>query len=439
MPGSPFDASIILKSIRLVLDGALSLRGASRACNIIDQCDGGLGLDAPSQTTIQNHINRIGLYLIEQTDRARSDQVWLLDHTIGAGTTKCLIVMEISLQDYRKSAGRLTHQDFNVIGLMPVDQSNGELVHQQLCTLSDQFGVPVATLSDRGSDLKKGVELFQQQHREVTSLYDIVHLVSRVIKAIFEANPNWAAYRIEANKCANGLRQSALAHLKPPTPKTKARYMNFDREVRWISRALGVLDRVRQGNLEPHQRARLPKEAIEKRLSWLERYRVDASIWMEVIWTGKAINELVRRIGYRTTTAARIRDLAAGSDHDATRQLIERVAAEVETMCSGFGADEFYPGSTEVLESLIGKAKRLLGFNASNGLTRYLLSVASATAELSTGLIQRALSKCRTKHVQQWAKDNFSIAVHTKRQEDLVASPEEVDLRNLINAAMPNF
>jgi len=91
---------------------------------------------------------------------------------------------------------------------------------------------------------------------------------------------------------------------------------------------------------------------------------------MEVIWTGKAINELVRRTGYRVGTASSIRDLSKHLEHESSRELVRQVAAEVETMCSGFSKDEFYPGSTEVLESLIGKGKRMLGFNGSNGLTR---------------------------------------------------------------------
>ena len=131
---------------------------------------------------------------------------------------------------------------------------------------------------------------------------------------------------------------------------------------------------------------------------------------MEVIWTGKAINELVRQ-----------------------------VAAEVETMCSGFSKDEFYPGSTEVLESLIGKGKRMLGFNGSNGLTRYFLSMVASTAELSTELIQRALSTCRTKHVLAWAKESFSQSVHIKRREDLHSTEKEVNLRKLTSLATPDF
>ena len=222
----------MVRVIRLVLEGAISLRAASRACSIIDQCDGGHGLDAPCQTTIQNHLLRLGLYLIQRTDQRRSDWIWLLDHTINAGSTKCLIVLAISLADFRRLTGPMTHHDMTVIAVMPVETSNGEIVNGQLEQLSDQFGTPLATLSDRGSDLKKGVELFQGRHPEVASYYDIVHLVSRVIKRIFESDPKWESYRKACCRCANFLRQSVLAHLKPPTPKTKARYMNYDREVR---------------------------------------------------------------------------------------------------------------------------------------------------------------------------------------------------------------
>jgi hypothetical protein len=220
--GSAFSAQLIVKTIRLVLDGAISLRATSRVCNIVDQCEGGLRLDAPCQTTIQNHILRLDLYLIGRTDHHRDDWVWLMDHMINAGSTKCLIVLGIPLQEYRKLSGPLTHEDLDVLGVLPVETSNGEIVCEQLKRLAEQFGTPLATLSDRGSDLKKGVELFQEDHRAVASFYDIVHLVSRVIKAIFESDPRWDAYRKACCTCANFLRQSVLAHLKPPTPKTKS-------------------------------------------------------------------------------------------------------------------------------------------------------------------------------------------------------------------------
>ena len=425
--------------IRLVVEGALSLRAASRAGHIIDQCAGGPGLDGPSQTTIQNYLMRVGLYLIHRVDQVRSDWVWLLDHTIAAGTTKCLIVLAISLEDFHRLGRAPTHQDFTMIGIFPVDTSNGEVVASQLGQLQSQFGSPVATLSDRGSDLKRGIEIFQKEHRKVVSLYDIVHLVSRFIKAILESDPRWAAYCKACSRCGNLLRQSPLAHLKPPTPKKKARHMNFDREVRWALRALKVLDRVAGGFVKARQKTRLPQALVEEKLSWLREYREAISTWMEMIWTGKAISELVRREGYHSETASRIRALQGKLQYEPSHELIRRVSAEVDKLCRGMDVGECYPGSTEVLESLIGRAKRMLCSGGHSGLTRYILSVAVTTTELTAGLLQQALTQCRIKHVLQWARDNFSLPVHTKRREDLTSTNEEEKLRTLAKAAIPNF
>lgn len=436
--GSPFDADTIVRTSRLVLEGAISLRAASRACNVIDQCDGGLGLDAPCQTTIQNHILRIGLYLIQRTDQWRSDWIWFLDHTINAGTTKCLIVLGISLQDFRRLTGPIKHEDLTVIAVMPVETSNGEIVNGQLKKLSAQFGTPLATLSDRGSDLKKGVEMFQEKHPGVASYYDIVHLVSRVIKRIFESDEKWEAYRKACCRCANFLRQSQLSHLKPPTPKTKARYMNYDREVRWAVRALSILDRVRSGLLNDRQRQRLDPKVVKKRLGWLDTYRERVSLWMEVILTGQAINQLVRRTGYTRETADQVRRFGEHLQHAQSRDLVEQVADEIEPMCRGLGVGETMPGSTEVLESLIGKGKRLL-HHSSNSVTRQILSLAAATTRLTTELVQEALSTCRMKHLVQWTRENLRTGVHVQRREDLGPSSEEINLRNRIAAAIPTF
>jgi len=438
IPGSPFNALEILLLIRLVIEGALSLRATTRAGCIIDQHDGGTGLDGPCQTTIQNYLMRIGLYLISRVDQVRSDWVWLLDHTVAAGSTKCLIVMAISLEQFRRLGRPPVHQDFTVIGLFPVETSNGEVVAGQLQSLAEQFGTPVATLSDRGSDLKKGVENFRERQPQTLALYDIVHLVCRFIKAILEADPRFDLFRKACCRCANFLRQSPLAHLKPPTPKTKARYMNFDREIRWGMRALAILDRVVGGALNDRQCHRLPKLPVEERLGWLREFRESISTWMEVIWTGKAITELIRREGYHRETASRIQAIGDSVQYAPSRTLIDRVSVEVHQMCRGLDEGGSYPGSTEVLESLIGRGKRLLHSGGHCGLTGYILSMATATTELTTDLVRRALTACRIKHVQKWVKKHFPEPVHTKRKNDLVPTQEEQNLRKLVADPTPN-
>jgi len=96
------------------------------------------------------------------------------------------------------------------------------------------------------------------------------------------------------------------------------------------------------------------------------------------------------------------------------------------------------PGSTEVLESLIGKGKRLL-HHSGNMVTRQILSLAVATTEVTTELVQRALSQCRIKHLVKWTWETLRPGVHLPRKEDLSISPKVTNLRMRIAHAKPNF
>jgi len=157
-----------------------------------------------------------------------------------------------------------------------------------------------------------------------------------------------------------------------------------------------------------------------------------------VIWTGKAISSIVRQSGYTKNTPDEIRSLLSKAKYSETRSLINRVVTEVEPLCHSLAPGESMPGSTEVLESLIGKGKRLL-HHSSNSVTRQILSLAATTTEITTTLVQKALSTCRMKHLAEWARENLATGVHVARREDLIATPEEQNLRKLIEPAIPNF
>ncbi len=278
------------------------MRAASRVCHLLDEILQRLPFEQPCHTTVQNFVLRIGLYLIEHRDVMRDDWVWIIDHTIGAGTTKCMVVLGIELSKYQQLGHALEHRDMETLALFPVEQSNGKIVHQQLKTLSDRHGVPASVLSDHGSDLKKGIELLQEEHPEVLALYDIVHLVSCQIEKLLQRDEQWDKYRKACCTCANAVRQTMLAHLKPPRPKTKARYMNIDHEVRWGLRALFVLDRVRAGNLTDRQKQRLPLDKVEEKFGWLDGYRVALGNWTELSSLGQRASGVIRRHGYSAGT-----------------------------------------------------------------------------------------------------------------------------------------
>jgi len=123
-----------------------------------------------------------------------------------------------------------------------------------------------------------------------------------------------------------------------------------------------------------------------------------------------------------------------------SQQLVERIVEQVEPMCEASSGYAKLPGSSEVLESLIGKGKRLLGSsNNSNSLTRQVLAMVTSTAEITPELVRTALSTCGIKHLSEWCRDYLRPGVHRDRREDLQPTEEDKNLRNPHLTATPAF
>ncbi len=397
------------------------MRAASRISGLICEFIGGHRFDGLSHATVQNYLLRVGLDQIDHAIETCSDRVWIMDHMIAAGSLKCLIVLGISADAFARLDRPLEHRDVDVLTLIPTEVSNGAVVNDQLRELAGRRGVPLAILTDCGSDLKKGVELFQQAHPETISLYDIVHLASRLVWKRLGKEERFSQYRQACCQCANQLRQSPLAHLKPPRPKTKARYLNVDPEIRWGRRALWLLDRVRSGQLTDRQKQRLDSQNVETQLRWLEVYREELNVWSQLCEIGRTSCTVVRRYGYSRATAAELKATLGPGNTPATQELIADLTSVVEQQCNRCERHPGrLPGSSEVIESLIGKGKRLLGTSQNNNsLTGQILSIAASTMKLSAQALLESLRRCRLAHVQTWLQKNIGSGIHVARGEDL--------------------
>lgn len=91
---------------------------------------------------------------------------------------------------------------------------------------------------------------------------------------------------------------------------------------------------------------------------------------------------------------AELRCITQDLQHASSRSLAEQIIEQVERMCEAVGDDRKLPGSSEVLESLIGRGKQWMGLTSGNSLTKQVLAMATATADLSSDLIRSALESC---------------------------------------------
>jgi hypothetical protein len=319
------------------------------------------------------------------------------------GTTKVFVVLGITLTDFQQLRRPLVHHDLEVLTLLPVEQSNGTIVHQQLTDLVGRVGVPLAVLNNASQ---------------------------------------WDEFRKACCQCANAVRQSTLAHLKPPRPKTKARYMNIDREVRWGARALRLLDRVREGNLKVRQQVRLPKGLIEEKFGWLDEYRSSLQQWEHLSLTARHVISEVRRHGYGSNTVLALETIVESTPDESSRQLVRQIIDDVQPMCDLSGRHGSLPASSEVLESLFGKGKRLLSGTSSgttNSLTRQMLAMVTSTARITPTLVQNAVASCSVKNLLQWCSNNFKPSLHVTRREDLAPTEMVQKLRKPTAHAIPDF
>ena len=146
---------------------------------------------------------------------------------------KVFLVVGVRLSTWDVDRGPLTHRDLEVLLVEPVTGSTGEVVDRQFERIVEKTGPLRMILSDHGTDLKRGISMFCRRHPQTVAMDDIKHYVARMVKRELEGDPRWAEFIRNTNQTKAKIRQTWLAHLMPPAPHDKARFMNADVFVRW--------------------------------------------------------------------------------------------------------------------------------------------------------------------------------------------------------------
>jgi len=483
----------------------------------------------PAANTGQNWILRIGLDELNRPKEAATDWALIMDHTIQLGKIKCLVIVGCRLSHWRKLGRPLQLQDLAVFAIEPVEQSNGDIVQAQLEEVCQRFGiVPRNIVSDHGSDLKRGIELFQQHHPEVKASYDIAHMLAILIKRYLKRDDSWTEYSQQCGQTRQSLQQTDLAYLLPLTPKSKARYMNVESEVRVGFRTLVYLDRMKsrqlvkpevqqqeflpaellaleeldldieffdQDNIDDERvdseylhgcfltgdctEARLPEaedcietetfggaqvleeviqelqttetldtpadaldvestskdastadqalvtdrvdlEQLEAKLGWLHDFRPKLHEWLCLISIIRCTLKYIRTHGYHASARETLSALL--SEHgryESSRSLIKEIETFVDSQSCQAAVGEHLLGSSECIESLIGKGKRLEGQQSKGGFTKMILGMAAAVVTPTKDRIFSALSNVKTKDLKRWCAEKLGRSILSRRREAL--------------------
>jgi hypothetical protein len=372
----------------------------------------------PSWYTGRLWLLRLGYYKLNREKKKADDWIWIVDHTVQWGKEKCLAILGIRQSQLPRSETILCYEDLEPIALYPVTRSTGEVVYRQLEDAICKTGIPREIISDHGSDIKCGIEQFCNNHQETCYIYDITHKVAAILKRELHTDESWNEFIRFAAATRVNLQQTDIAFLSPPNQRSKARYMNADKLIKWGKEKLLFLD---SQSIDPDPK--IDQEYLESKLNWLDDFRNDIAHWQDLIELIESAENFVKFQGIYQNSH---RDLLAfmtdfiNSDEFQTEKIISiktELIDFVEQESQKALPDERLLGSSEILESSFGKLKQMEKNQSKSGFTVFLLSFAASISKTTQEIVHRAMETVPTKNIFEWFENNVGKSVQSRRME----------------------
>lgn len=405
--------------VALVVSAATSLRSAGRALAVLQEC-AGIVPESPSWSSTRLWLLRVGYDKLTRPKALAEDWVWIVDHVVQIGQAKCLLIVGIRLSAVAAGGGDLAHRDVDPLAICPVTESNGEIVYPQLEEARKQTGGPREILSDHGSDLAKGIRQFCQAHPETCFVSDLKHKVATILKRELGQEPAWQEFSTWASQTIARVQQTALAALAPPRQRRKARYMNVGEWVAWGGRILRFLDAPAShpSDWDPHR--------VEHAVGWVRHYRQELEQWRQWREVGTRTEQVVKTHGLSARSVQQVQQQLTGvGTWTRTQPMCAELLQFVREEGAKAKAGERLVGSSEVIESIFGKWKRLAGDHPRRGLTGLVLALGAIVSPTTADVIKEAL-RVPTKTVLTWCRDKLGKTVQATRRT-LFASPRTAE------------
>lgn len=351
-------------------------------------------LKVPSHETCIQWTLKMGLYKLQREKKFTREWCWIVDHVLGSGPMKCLVVLGIPLDVLReKDDMTLSLSDMEPFGLIPMAHTKGSDVNKALLQISNSTGViPRSIVSDHGSDLWLGIKNYcSDQGNKTLEHYDVCHKVAIELKKLFLNDPHWSIFCEKASQTKRELFNTEWVVYAPPNQRRKSRYQNTDILIEWAVRTLAY-------------REQIPLPALNK-LRWVFDYQQEIVNWNQYIIIGRETRNEIRQRGFGEDTEDRLADklltlqMSKASENLACN-LVDYVSFESNKLPCG----ERSLGSTEVIESLFGFYKYTKAgiWDSCCGIGRLILLMASRVGKISKDYVKDALETVRIQDVRDW-------------------------------------
>jgi hypothetical protein len=470
--GHLYPVFIIQLGIQQIIHGLSSLRGCQKNFELLAQF---FELQTPSFSSIRGWLFRLGLYQLRSKPEKRSDWIIIFDLTIELGQVKCLLILGIPAARLSKTGFALKHQDVEVLNMAMMSHSSGEIIAQKLTELSEQIGQPIQIVADYGSDLKKGIELYQQQNPELIYTYDVTHQMALLLKNELANDERYQNFLGQCSLTRQQTKQTELYFLAPPKRRLKARYLNVDTYVHWAQQVLSyqqqadfsqispafIWDKEARASvetsLEPQSLAQLEPllgklypdqttftqaiinqlgpeifaqngQAIcqaaavgprrfQKKLGWLADYASDIHTYAQMVELVQIVEKQLKNKGLNRASRATFEEKSkALSLSPRVQQFKQQIVAYLAQEGGKIPKDQTLLATSDVIESIFGKYKFFSAKRSLKEMGKMLLTIPLFTTKITSDCVKKAMESVRDIDVEQWAGQVFGQSMLSKRR-----------------------
>lgn len=404
-------------SLQQVIYGGSSYRSAEMTMKLFKEDIEGT---SPHFSSIRNWIGRVGLYELYRPKEKRNDWIFIIDLTLELGQEKALIIYGISQEKLQKIIQEenraLTHKDGEILSLEVTQKATGELIQERLELLSKTVGVPQQILGDHGSNLKKGIQLYQKEHPEVIYTYDVTHSMSNLLKRELTQDENYLKFVKNCRECRLQLQQTELAFLTPPSQRSQCRYFNVERLVNWGKQLLRVPREVIFNLISPNERS-VMNQRWEEKFSWLTDYTESLKRWEIMITLTRTLEAQVKAEGFNRKSLEKFEEkIKTLKIPDKLWKFKEKIVEYISFEISKITTDGSILATTDVVESLFGKYKNFSSRCPLKDLRQMLLTIPLSTLELTNDVVKKALESIQVIDLKNWVEQVFGLSMLSKRK-----------------------
>jgi hypothetical protein len=210
------------------------------------------------------------------------------------------------------------------------------------------------------------------------------------------------------------LQQTQLAFVLPPKARVKGRLLKVSRQAQWGLQTLAYL--------EAKEREASPDvSALAQALRGLKSFKLLLMTFVRNTPWLHAVMKIVKTQGLRAESMHACQETLG--DLPARSPLRKEVSHSWQHSVPVVeSSDSPLLGSSEVIESLIGKAKQRLEANGRSELNKSILLIPCMCGELTQDLVAEALTTVRVQDVTTWVSENVGETMQSKRRREFPRS-----------------